>query len=127
LKGEPLCGKPLRIRGKSKAKFEVLGRKEVAVHVPQQMVELWEELKSRVEQQTGEAGAQILRAILEIELTRRVGPPHRPSPESGALRWGRRPGYVIFSGQKVAVTRPRVRTQEGEEVKLDIYVRPINL
>ena len=39
------------------------------------------------------------------------------------MRWGRQPGYVIFSGQKVAVTRPRVRTREGEEVELDSYAR----
>jgi hypothetical protein len=39
------------------------------------------------------------------------------------VRWGRQPGYVVFSGQKVAVTRPRVRTREGQEVALDSYAR----
>jgi hypothetical protein len=112
-------GKP----GKSKGKFEVLGRNEVSVQVPLPLVEVWEDLQPRVEQLTGEAGMQILRAILEDEVARRVGPPHRPAPESGAVRWGRQPGYVIFSGQKVAVTRPRVRTREGEEVGLDSYAR----
>jgi putative transposase len=109
--------------GKSKVKFEVLGRKEVAVHVPLPMLEVWEELQPQVEQLTGQAGLQILRAILEDEVTRRVGPPHRPGPASGAVRWGRQPGYVIFSGQKVAVTRPRMRTREGQEVELDSYAR----
>ena len=112
-------GKPV----KSKGKFEVLGRKEVSVQVPLPLVEVWEDLQPRVEQLSGEAGMQILRAILEDEVTRRVGPPHRPGPESGAVRWGRQPGYVIFSGQKVAVTRPRVRTREGQEVELDSYAR----
>ena len=106
---------------KSKGKFEVLRRKEVSVQVPLPLVEVWEDLQPRVEQLSGEAGMQILRAILEDEVTRRVGPPHRPGPESGAVRWGRQPGYVIFSGQKVAVTRPRVRTREGQEVELDSY------
>ena len=77
---------------------------EVSVQVPLPLVEVWEDLQPRVEQLSGEAGMQILRAILEDEVTRRVGPPHRPGPESGAVRWGRQPGYVIFSGQKVAVT-----------------------
>jgi transposase-like protein len=112
-------GKP----GKSKGKFEVWGRKEVSVQVPLPLVEVWEDLQPRVEQLSGEAGMQILRAILEDEVTRRVGPPHRPGPESGAVRWGRQPGYVIFSGRKVAVTRPRVRTREGQEVELDSYAR----
>ena len=76
-----------------------------------------------MEQLTGQAGLRIIRAILEDEVTRRVGPPHRPGPESGAVRWGRQPGYVVFGGQKVAVTRPRVRTRKGKEVELDSYAR----
>jgi putative transposase len=108
---------------KSMRKFEVVGEGQLAVRLPLPLVEVWEELQPRVEQLTGEAGLQILRAILEDEVTRRVGPPHRPGPESGAVRWGRQPGYVIFSGQKVAVTRPRVRTREGQEVELDSYAR----
>ena len=44
-------GKP----GKSKGKFEVLGRKEVSVQVPLPLVEVSEDLQPRVEQLTGEA------------------------------------------------------------------------
>ena len=64
------------------------------------LVEGWKELQPRVERLSGEAGMQILRAILEDEVTRRARPPHRPGPESGAVRWGRQPGYVIFGGRK---------------------------
>ena len=108
---------------KSKQKFEVIGKREMMVEVPLPMVEVWEELQSQVEQLTGQAGLRIIGAILENEVTRRVGPPHRPDIESGAVRWGRQPGYVVFGGQKVAVERPRVRTREGEEVELDSYAR----
>jgi putative transposase len=108
---------------KSTRKFEVVGERQLAVRLPLPLVEVWEELQPRVEQLTGEAGLQILRAILEDEVTRRVGPPHRPDPASSSVRSGRQPGYVVFSGQKVAVTRPRVRTREGEEVALDSYAR----
>jgi len=108
---------------KSMRKFEVVGERQLAVRLPLPLVEVWEELQPRVEQLTGEAGLQILRAILEDEVTRRVGPPHRPDPTSSAVRWGRQPGYVVFTGQKVAVTRPRVRTREGQEVQLDSYAR----
>jgi putative transposase len=108
---------------KSKQKFEVLGKRELLVQVPLPMVEVWEELQAQVEQLTGEAGLRIIGAILENEVTRRVGPPHRPGPESGAVRWGRQPGYVVFGGRKVAVEHPRVRTREGQEVELDSYVR----
>jgi putative transposase len=108
---------------KSKGKFEVLGKRELLVEVPLPLVEVWEELQAQVEQLTGEAGLRIIGTILENEVTRRVGPPHRPSPASSALRWGRQPGYVVFGGRKVAVERPRVRTREGQEVELDSYAR----
>ena len=108
---------------KSKHKFQVFGKRELLVQVPLPMVEVWEELQVQVEELTGQAGLRIIGAILENEVTRRVGPPHRPGPESGAVRWGRQPGYVIFGGQKVEVTRPRVRTREGQEVELDSYTR----
>jgi hypothetical protein len=49
-------------------------------------------LQAQVEQLTGEAGLRIIGAILENEVTRRVGPPHRPESAAGAVRWGRQPG-----------------------------------
>src|SRR5262249_9170824 len=85
------------------------------------MAEGWAEMQAQVEKLTGQAGVQILRAILEDEVTRRVGPPHRPNPSAGRVRWGKQPGYVVFAGQKVSLERPRVRTHEGQEVELESY------
>src|SRR5579885_359388 len=110
-------------RRKSTKKFEVLGRKELAVHVPLSLLEVWEELQPEVEHLTGLAGLQIIRAVLEDEVTRRVGPRYQPSGEGGCRRWGQQPGYVVFAGQKVPMQRPRVRTREGQEVELDSYAR----
>src|SRR5271169_4120602 len=108
---------------KSTKKFEVMGRKEVAVRLPLPLVEVWEELQSEVEHLTGLAGLKIIRAVIEDEVMRRVGPRHQPDPASSCLRWGQQSGYVVFAGQKVAVERPRVRTRQGEEVQLDSYAR----
>ena len=108
---------------KSTRKFEVVGDGPLAGGLPLPLVELWEELQPQVEYLTGLAGLKIIHAVIEDEVTRRVGPPHRPDPASGAVRWGRQPGYVVFCGRKVAVQRPRVRTREGEEVPLDTYAR----
>ena len=108
---------------KSKQKFEVIGKREMWVEMPLPMVEVWEELQAEVEQLTGQAGLRIISAILEDEVTRRVGPSHRPGPELGAVRWGRQPGYVVFGGRKVVIERPRVRTRKGKEVELDSYAR----
>jgi len=106
---------------KSKGEFEVLGGRELALRLP--LVEVWEELPAEVERLTGEVGLQILGAILEDEVRQRVGPPYRPDPASGSVRWGRQPGYVVFGGQKIPLTRPRVRSRPGEEVELENYRR----
>ena len=68
------------IRNKSNRKFEVLGKQELLVQVPLPMAEVWEELQAQVEQLTGHAGLRIIGTILEEEVARRVGPPHRPDP-----------------------------------------------
>lgn len=107
----------------SKRKFEVMGNGKLLVEMTLPMVEVWEELQTQVEQLTGHAGLQIIGTILEEEVARRVGPPHRPDPASRCVRWGRQPGYVVFGGQRVSLPRPRVRTREGEEVALDSYAR----
>jgi putative transposase len=109
--------------GKSKAKFEVMGERQLAVGLPLPLVEVWEELQPAVEHLTGLAGLQIIRAVIEDEVRRRVGPRHQPDPGSSCLRWGQQPGYVVFAGQKVAVERPRVRTRQGQEVPLTSYAR----
>ena len=110
-------------RGRKSNKFEVVAGRELEVRMPLPLVEVWEELQAEVERLTGEAGLQILRAILEDEVRQRVGPPYQPEPGGANVRWGCQPGYVVFGGQKIALDRPRVRTREGEEVKLENYRR----
>ena len=73
---------------KSNHKFEIVRGQELLVRVPLPMAEVWAEMQAQVEKLTGQAGLQILRAILEDEVTRRVGPPHRPNPSAGRVRWG---------------------------------------
>lgn len=106
--------------GKSR-QFQIVEGRELAIHLPLPLAEVWEQLQAEVERLAGEAGLRIVHGILEEEVSRRVGPPHRPAPTSGALRWGRQPGYVVYGGQKIPLRRPRVRTRDGEEVELDSY------
>jgi transposase-like protein len=108
---------------KSTRKFEVLGKKELAMSVPLPLVEVWEQLQPEVEHLTGLAGLKIIRAVIEDEVARRVGPRYQPDRASSCVRWGQQAGYVVFGGQKVAVERPRVRTRKGQEVSLDSYAR----
>jgi hypothetical protein len=57
---------------KSNHKFEVVRGQELLVQVPLPIAEVWAELQAQVEELTGQAGLQILRAILENEVTRRT-------------------------------------------------------
>jgi hypothetical protein len=90
---------------KSNHKFEVVQGQELMVQVLLPIAEVWAEMQAQVEKLTGQAGLQILRAILENEVTHRVGPPHRPNPSAGCVRWGKQPGYVVFAGQKIPLER----------------------
>jgi hypothetical protein len=66
---------------KSNHKFEVVGGQELLellVRMPLPIAEVWAEMQAQVEELTGQAALQILRAILENEVTHRVRPPHRP-------------------------------------------------
>ncbi len=115
------CSLYRTIQIKSNHKFEVVEEQELLVRVPLPIAEVWAGMQAEAEEPTGKAGLQILRAILENEVTRRVGPPHRPNPTAGCVRWGKQPGYVVFGGQKIPLERPRVRTREGQEVELESY------
>ena len=68
---------------KSNHTFEVVRGQKLLVRVPLPMAEVWAEMQAKVEELTGQAALQILRAILENEVTRRVGSPHRPHPSAG--------------------------------------------
>lgn len=73
---------------KSKQKFELVGNRQLAVNVPLPLVEVWEELQPEVEHLTGMAGLQIIRAVIEDEVARRVGPRYQPDAASDCRRWG---------------------------------------
>src|SRR6187397_694281 len=86
---------------KSNRKFEVLGAKRLAMHLPLPLVEVWEELQPQVERPNRAGGIEIIRAVIEDEVTRRVGPRHHPEAASQCVRWGQQSGFVMFAGQKV--------------------------
>jgi hypothetical protein len=68
--------------------MEVVGGQELLVQVPLPMAEVWAEMQPKVEELAGQARLQILRAILENEVTQRVGLPNRPNPSVGCVRLG---------------------------------------
>ena len=97
---------------KSNQKFEIVRGQELMVRVPLPMAEVWAELQAQVEELTGQAGLQILRAILENEVTRRVGPPASAASYGRVCALGKAAGFCGFCGTEepagtAASTNPR--------------------
>ncbi len=69
-----------------------------------------------------EVGLGVLRELLEAEVEQVVGPKGRHNPGRVAVRHGHEDGEVTLGGRRVGVSRPRVRTADGEsEVPLETY------
>ena len=69
----------------------------------------------------GQVGLLVMNGLIQDEVTQIVGEKHKRQECRNANRWGRERGYVSFAGQKLPISRPRVRTTEGKEVQLDRY------
>jgi transposase-like protein len=96
-----------------------------------------EELPERVREALGElagaakegllalsvgVGLGVLHEIMEAEVDEVVGPKGRHDRERSAVRHGHESGEVTLGGRRVPVSRPRVRTADGErEVELATY------
>jgi putative transposase len=67
-------------------------------------------------------GLGVLHELMEAEIDEVVGPKGRHIPDRAAVRHGHEDGEVTLGGRRVAVSRPRARTADGEhEVELATY------
>jgi putative transposase len=66
-------------------------------------------------------GLRVMVEMMQDELTAKVGPKHAKLPNRQARRHASAPGSVVLGGRRVKVKRPRARTVEGSEVRLDTY------
>ena len=96
-----------------------------------------EELPERVREALGElagaakdgllalsvgVGLGVLHELMAAEVDEVVGPKGRHDPDRSAVRHGHEGGEVTLGGRRVPVSRPRVRTADGErEVELATY------
>lgn len=113
--------------------YQIVGRKgsaalrqflaqEGAALVP--MVELLEAGKLAVEELVGEMGKAALEAVLLLSAEQVAGPAHPGRPGGAIRRHGEQGGVVALGGQKVRVSKPRLRRKgggEGAEVAVPAY------
>ena len=67
------------------------------------------------------AGLAVMSELMRAELTERVGPKGKHLANRTTTRHGSTSGSVVLGGRTVPVARPRARTADGEEVRLDSW------
>src|SRR5690242_2558148 len=92
-----------------------------AVQMVLPMAEMVGWLRQGVGALTRQAGLRAMELLMEEEVRERVGERSQPQPDRPANRWGAERGRCVVMGQSVPVERPRVRTTDGQEVRLGSY------
>ena len=67
------------------------------------------------------AGQQVLDAMMEQDRTALCGPRGKHDPNRRAGRAGTAPSEVTLGGRRIQMTRPRVRSQAGQELVLPSF------
>jgi putative transposase len=66
-------------------------------------------------------GLEVMSELQEAEVAELAGPKGKHDPDRSAYRHGSEAGRVTLGGRRVPVSRPRVRSLEGVEVRLESY------
>jgi putative transposase len=66
-------------------------------------------------------GLEVMSELQEAEVAELAGPKGKHDPDRSAHRHGSEAGRVTLGGRRVPVSRPRVRSLEGVEVRLESY------
>jgi putative transposase len=107
--------KPVRKpRSKSRPSSNVQPLKQRSLHLPEILVGA----QYALEEVVFEVGQQVLLSMLEQDRDQLCGAKGRWNKSRSALRHGHEMGHVVLGGRKISVNKPRVRTVEGEEVRL---------
>lgn len=81
------------------------------------LLDLILESQQEIEAVSLNLGLKIMSRYMEAEIARRQG----PWGQQTHYRHGTQPGYVVFHGRKVPISRPRLRTKGGREAGLESY------
>src|ERR1039457_3836329 len=82
------------------------------------MAEMVGWLRKGVGELLRQAGLQLMDLLMQEDVRGLAGGRSQRLPERTASRWGTEGGYCVVMGQKVPVTRPRVRTADDNEFRL---------
>ena len=81
------------------------------------MAEMMTGVREEVETFAAQLGLTIMQRVMEEEIKNKIG----QWGEQKVHRHGRQAGYVVHSGRKVKMRKPRLRDRDGKEVLLTSY------
>ena len=94
------------------------------VQLPLDRDELLGLMQDALESLAIELGLMVAAGLLEDEVTRLCGRRYEHQPDRTHTRYGHQRGTATLAGQKIAITRPRVRRADGSgEVALETHAR----
>ena len=94
------------------------------IQLPLGRDELLNLMQDSLETLATELGLMVALGLMEDEVTRLCGRRYERQPERVHTRYGHQQGVATLAGQKVSITRPRVRQADGgAEVPLEMYAR----
>ncbi len=110
-----------RIGQKRRTKAQAAARE---IQLPLDRDELLTLMQDSLDTLATELGLLVALGLIEDEVTRLCGQRYQRQPERVHTRYGHQQGIATLAGQKVAITRPRVRQADGGgEVPLEMYAR----
>ena len=83
------------------------------IQLPLDREELLTLMQDSLETLATELGLLVAFGLMEDEVTRLCGRRYQRQPERVHTRYGHQQGVATLAGQKVAITRPRVRQADG--------------
>jgi putative transposase len=94
------------------------------IQLPLDRDELLNLMQDSLETLATELGLMVALGLMEDEVTRLCGRRYERQPERVHTRYGHQQGVATLAGQKVSITRPRVRLAHGGgEAPLEMYAR----
>ncbi len=95
--------------------------KMMAVEIPLPLLGAFANIEKSFFELCIDSGQQVLSAMMEQDREDLCGPLWKRDPDRSAGRAGTTKSEVTLGGRRIALTRPRVRSSEGEEIELPSF------
>ena len=95
--------------------------KTMAVEIPLPLLGAFANIENSFFELCIDAGQQVLAAMMEQDREDLCGPRWKRNPDRSAGRAGTTKSEVTLGGRRIALSRPRVRSKEGQEMELPSF------